>query len=90
MEQRGVELPVSEKLSLLQFCLMTQETHNKDMSPPPPPAVFQLIQTLTHGKLTNLTRQSFLLILANLDQLFKKGPVLKFSIFWKAFSAPLQ
>lgn len=68
MEQRRVEWQVSEEEALLWFSLMRQEKANEDMfTPLLPPAVFQLIQTLTHTKLITLSLPSFLLILANLD-----------------------
>lgn len=65
---KRAELQVSEKWSLLWFCLVTQEKDNKAMYIPLPlPAVFQSVQPLTHPKLITLTPQSFLLLLANLD-----------------------
>lgn len=90
MEQRRVEGQVSEKWSLLWFSLMRQEKDNEDMFTlflPPP--VFQVIQTFTHTKLITLSPPSFLLILSNLDKLFEQVSLLKLSIFWKVFSAPL-
>lgn len=68
------------------FILMRQEKDNEDMFTLfLPPAVFQLIQTLTHTKVITLSPPSVLLLLINLDWPFKQVSVLRLSIFFRVF-----